>query len=234
MSQKEFTDIAFKNRFLSIYAMDIQSETPLLQLKSNIWKNILSNLPLSEVLKLREVNTRMKVIVDNGNNWMEAALKAKLQIQGMNKRTPRNLVTSSYRSLIKQHVGKICNYCYVGKRFLSNRMGAQGILPVKLHTNPNVINFLCINCRRHYYEQYPESPVDPYLMKKEANKKELAELRDYFCLSKTDIKDLRTRLDTYGVRTITHGVLKLEARRLFGGEVGIQAQRKLKEPKKHH
>lgn len=110
-------------------------------------------------------------------------------------------------------------------------MGAQGILPVNLRTNPNVVNYLCIKCRQKYFEQHPEPPIDPFLMEKIVNGKELLELRDHYCLTKNDIKDLRNRLEIYGLRNITHGILQLEARRLFGGEVGIEAQQRYKEQK---
>ncbi|KAI9302932.1 hypothetical protein BJ944DRAFT_269178 [Cunninghamella echinulata] len=219
---------SLKERFLSIYAKDILKESPLLRLKSDIWSKILLNLPLTEVGKLNEVSWKMKLIVDNSDYWIKTAQLAKVQIQGIRqKKDPKHYVATSYRTLLKQqYVGRICDNCFTGKKFADRRMSAVGVLPVRLHTNPNVINHLCRDCRNIYYEKYPEPPLDSVDMTNIVEGQELMELKNQLDITKQEVRTLRSTLEQNGKRKLTRGDLYLEARKKHGGDVGIEAQKR--------
>ncbi|KAI8092724.1 uncharacterized protein BX664DRAFT_327980 [Halteromyces radiatus] len=183
------------------------------QLPPDVWRNILINLPLSQYPEMDRLSKHIQTIARYSSlYWIHVADRGPPSLNSKSKTFygQLNQVRKNYTKVFRQ----ACDYCYGNHKYKPHKVGWMAVLPVRIPNYARREMYLCGPCRQAHYEKHPETiPID---VKK--SKATPAMLQDKYPFTKNQRKQL-------GINGMTELEILLCARKFYGGNVGIQAER---------
>ncbi|KAI8331709.1 hypothetical protein BC941DRAFT_438230 [Chlamydoabsidia padenii] len=192
----------------------------ILTFSLDIWSFILPNLPLWQILELPLVCRDFRDKVFNIPVFWKLAYVLALEQNHPRMHTviPRQDLWNQglfCRRWFASAVTGICDQCYAGYQVTSSQYGWLSVQPVSLNNNSYTIH-LCGPCRIFHYQIHPEPiQVDPTC--------DLVAMPRDQLISKYGL--VESDIGWLSHQHMTDAFIHLYARVIFGGEVGITAQK---------
>lgn len=198
---------------------------PQPELSVELWDIISRSLPPSQLVLMGQTSQEMAMVVQSLPIWKEIAETARLGLP--KSKGP----CKTYYGLVLKYSMRICELCYK----LSPKRGPLSALPVHVEDYAKEIN-LCLLCRREYFKTHPE-PYTEDLTVSEGDNERPIRITKSSAVSQYKLKEHDLAAAPYlavenphyasaaPMRLYSLKVVIDRARRVHGGDIGIEAAR---------